>query len=85
MIGTKKRQDFFTTKSDYLRIIHLAKLRNITLDQQFNLKEHNQKLEYTKLKIIGNELERYKKEYGLIDYNDMILDFVKSDKSPSLM
>ena len=44
----------FTTKSDYLRIIHLAKLRNITLDQQFNLKEHNQKLEYTKLKIIGN-------------------------------
>ena len=72
----------FTTKSDYLRIIHLAKLRNITLDQQFNLKEHNQKLEYTKLKIIGNELERYKKEYGLIDYNDMILDFVKSDKSP---
>ena len=72
----------FTTKSDYLRIIHLAKLRNITLDQQFNLKEHNQKLEYTKLKIIANELERYKKEYSLIDYNDMILDFVKSDKSP---
>ena len=72
----------FTTKSDYLRIIHLAKLRNITLDEQFNLKEHNQKLEYTKLKIIANELQRYKKEYGLIDYNDMILDFVKSDKSP---
>ena len=72
----------FTTKSDYLRIIHLAKLRNITLDQQFNLKEHNQKLEYTKLKIIANELDRYKKEYGLIDYNDMILDFVKSNKSP---
>jgi superfamily I DNA/RNA helicase len=72
----------FTTKSDYLRIIHLAKLRNITLDEQFNLKEHNQKLEYTKLKIIANELDRYKKEYGLIDYNDMILDFVKSDKSP---
>ena len=72
----------FTTKSDYLRIIHLAKLRNITLDQQFNLKEHNQKLEYDKLIIIANELRRYKKEYGLIDYNDMILDFVKSDKSP---
>ena len=72
----------FTTKSDYLRIINLAKLRNITLDQQFNLKEHTQKLEYDKLIIIANELDRYKKEYGLIDYNDMILDFVKSDKSP---
>ena len=44
----------FTTKSDYLRIINLAKLRNITLDQQFNLKEHTQKLEYDKLIIIAN-------------------------------
>ena len=44
----------FTTKSDYLRIINLAKLRNISLDQQFNLKEHTQKLEYNKLVIIAN-------------------------------
>jgi len=72
----------FTTKSDYLRIINLAKLRNITIDQQFNLGEHNQDVEYDKLNIIANELERYKKEYNLIDFNDMILDFVKSDKSP---
>ena len=48
----------FTTKSDYLRIINLAKLRNITLDQQFNLKEHSQKLEYDKLRIIASELDR---------------------------
>jgi len=72
----------FTTKSDYLRIINLAKLRNITVDQQFNLGEHNQDVEYDKLTIIANELDRYKKEYSLIDFNDMILDFVKSDKSP---
>ena len=72
----------FTTKSDYLRIINLAKLRNITVDQQFNLGEHNQDVEYDKLNIIANELDRYKKEYALIDFNDMILDFVRSDKSP---
>ena len=48
------------------------------MDQQFDLKEHNQKLEYDKLVIIANELERYKKEYGLKDYNDMILEFTKS-------
>ena len=72
----------FTTKSDYLRIINLAKLRNITIDQQFNLGEHNQDVEYDKLNIIANELDRYKKEYNLIDFNDMILDFVKSDKPP---
>lgn len=73
----------FSTKSDYLRIIHLAKLRNISIDQQYNLKEHNQDVEYRTLIHLAEELKRYKKEYNLIDYNDMILDFVKSDKSPN--
>ena len=31
---------------------------------------------------LSNELTRYKKENNLIDYNDMILDFIRSDKSP---
>ena len=72
----------FTSDSEYLRIINLAKLRNITPEQQFDLAEHNQDLERDKLIIIANEIERYKKEYSLIDFNDMILRFIKSDKSP---
>ena len=73
----------FTSDSEYLRIINLAKLRNITAEQQFDLAEHNQDLERDKLRIIANEIERYKKEYNLIDFNDMILRFIKSDKSPN--
>jgi len=72
----------FTTKSDYLRIIQLAKLRNITPEQQFNLQEHTQDVSVKNLKIFANELNAYKKQYGLIDYNDMILDFIKSDTCP---
>ncbi len=72
----------FTTKSDYLRIIQLAKLRNISVERQYDLQEHTQIVEFDKLKIIANELESYKKQYGLVDYNDMILDFVKSNASP---
>ena len=73
----------FTSDSEYLRIINLAKLRNITAEQQFDLAEHNSDLERDKLRIIANEIERYKKEYNLIDFNDMILKFIKSDKSPN--
>ena len=73
----------FTSDSEYLRIINLAKLRNITPEQQYNLGEHNQDLERDKLRIIAHELERYKKEHTLIDFNDMILEFIKSDKSPN--
>ena len=72
----------FTSDSEYLRIIQLAQLRNITPEQQFDLAEHTQDLERDQLRIIANELIRYKKEYNLIDFNDMILDFVKSDLSP---
>ena len=73
---------FFTSDSEYLQIINLAKLRGITPDQQYDTQEHTQDLERNKLTIISNELERYKKEYGLVDFNDMILNFIKSDKSP---
>ena len=72
----------FTSDSEYLRIINLAKLRNITPEQQYDLGEHNQDLERDKLIIIANEIKRYKKEHVLKDYNDMILEFIKSDKSP---
>ena len=72
----------FSTKSDYLRIIQLSKLRNISLEKQYDLKEHTQDVEFDKLKIISSELESYKKEYNLIDFNDMILDFTKSDTCP---
>jgi len=72
----------FTSDSEYLRIIQLAQLRNITPEQQFDLAEHTQDLERDQLRIIHNELRRYKKEYNLIDFNDMILNFIKSDLSP---
>ena len=72
----------FTTNSEYLRIIQLAKLRGITPEQQYNLQEHSQDLSVRDLKILSNELEAYKKEYGLIDFNDMITQFIKSDSCP---
>ena len=36
------------------------------------------------LRIFANELESYKKQYGLIDFNDMITQFIKSDTCPKL-
>ena len=73
----------FSTKSDYLRILQLAQLRNISFEKQYDLKEHTQDVEFDKLRILSHELERYKKEHTLIDFNDMILEFVKSDASPA--
>jgi len=73
---------FFTSDSEFLQIINLAKVRNITLEQQYNKREHTQDLELDKLYNIAQALRAYKKEHNLIDFNDMILNFVKSDLSP---
>ena len=47
----------FTTNSDYLRVIQLARVRGITPEQQYNLKEHTQDLSVRDLKILSNELK----------------------------
>ena len=73
---------FFTSDSEFLQIINLAKVRNITLEQQYNKREHTQDLELDKLYNIAEALRTYKKERNLIDFNDMILNFIKSDLSP---
>ena len=67
----------FTTKSDLLRITQLAQLRGISPEQQYNLKEHTQDITESELKRFSNELSRYKKEYNLIDFTDMITEFIK--------
>jgi len=72
----------FNTNNDILRIIQLAKLRNITPEQQFNLREHTQDVSLRDLLICHNELKSYKRQYNLIDFTDMITEFVKSDASP---
>ena len=72
----------FTTKSDLLRIVQMAKLRSITPEQQYNLKEHTQDITLKQLKQFVHDLNQYKKDYNLIDFTDMITEFVKSDKSP---
>ena len=78
----EEQTGLFTTNSDYLRVIQLAKLRGITPEQQYNLQEHSQDLSVRDLKNLSNELEEYKKQYGLIDFNDMITQFIKSDVCP---
>jgi superfamily I DNA/RNA helicase len=62
----------FTTKSDLLRIVQLAKLRGITPEQQFNLKEHTQDITVKQLKQFVHDLNQYKKDYNLIDHHDLM-------------
>ena len=78
-------QDYLQLKVIYYVIVQLAKLRGITPEQQYNLKEHTQDITVHQLKQFVHDLNQYKKDYNLIDFTDMITEFIKSDRSPNLM
>ena len=65
-IGYAKYEDdhngFFTTDSEYLRLINLAKLRNIAPEKLYDAGEHNGDLERDKVITIAKELEKYKEQ-----------------------
>jgi DNA helicase-2/ATP-dependent DNA helicase PcrA len=73
---------FFTSDSEELSIIDKARHREISVIQQYDLGEHTKEVSREKLVILDQEIKKYKKEYNLIDFHDMITEFIKSDKCP---
>ena len=57
----REHTGLFTTNSDLLRIIQLARLKNITPEQQYNLKQHTQNIKVRELIDFSHQLKEYKK------------------------
>jgi superfamily I DNA/RNA helicase len=73
----------FSSDSEYLSLINLAKVKQITPLEQFDKNEHLTWVERFKLDAIAKEIENFKKTYGLIDFNDMIEKFLKAEDTKS--
>ena len=72
----------FSSNSEYLTLINLAKSNQIEPIQQFDRNEHLGKLERYKVDAISKEIEDYKEKHELIDYHDMLKKFLDKGKSP---
>ena len=73
---TNQWNGIFSSDSEYLGLINLAKVKQITPEEQFNLNEHLTRIDGYKLNAISKEITNYKKTYGLIDFNDMVESFL---------
>ena len=75
----------FTSDNEYLRIINKAKVKEIPVLDQYDKNEHNRFVDVERdlLYLLDQELKKYKKEKGLVDYDDMLERFVEQDVSPS--
>ncbi len=67
----------FSSSSEYLNLINLARVKQIKTLEQLDLNEHLGKVERDKLEAIDTEIQNYKKTYGLIDFTDMLEKFLE--------
>ena len=83
--ATYEKNEFngiFTSNSEYLSLINLASVRNINILDQLDRNEHLGKIERDKLQIVAKHIEDYKNTYQLIDYNDMLNQFIEQIQLP---
>ena len=72
----------FHPTSEYLSLINLARVKQISAEQQFDLNEHLTWITRGKLIAIEKEINNYKETHGLIDFTDMVQKFLDKGKSP---
>ena len=83
--ATYEKNEFngiFTSNSEYLNLINLASVRNISVLDQLDRNEHLGKIERDKIQVVAKHIEDYKNTYKLIDYNDMLNQFIDQIQLP---
>ena len=83
--ATYEKNEFngiFTSNSEYLSLINLATVRNISVLDQLDRNEHLGKIERDKIQVVAKHIEDYKNTYKLIDYNDMLNRFIDQIQLP---
>ena len=73
---TNSWNGIFSSNSEYLNLINLARVRQTSPLEELDRNEHLSKIERFKLDAIAKEIDDYKKVNGLIDYTDMLDKFL---------
>jgi superfamily I DNA/RNA helicase len=79
---TNNWNGIFSSDSEYLGLINLARVKQISALEQLDLNEHLSRIERDKLDAIDKEINNYKKIYNLIDFTDMIQKFLDTNDTP---
>ena len=74
---------FLTCNNPYFQMIQRAINKDISIRQEFDLNEHDKReIEFDTLNHISRNLLLYKAKNNLLDFNDIIMEVLKSDKIP---
>ena len=70
---TNNWNGIFSSDSEYLGLINLARVKQISVLDQLDLNEHLSKIERNTLDAIEKEINNYKKVYGPVSYTHLTL------------
>jgi len=73
---------FINSDSEYFNLINAARIKNISIEDEYNTDMYSQDLDKRLLQIISDEVQNYKDAYKLIDFTDMIEKFNVSKLCP---
>jgi len=67
---------FVDSNSEYFKLISAAKIKNISIEEEFNSNMYSEDLDFEIVKILKLELDNRKEAFKLVDFNDMIQKFI---------
>ena len=78
----EEKTGFVDSDSEYFNIINAARIKEIPIEDEYNTDMYSQDLDQNLLYILRDELDNYKKAYGLKDFTDMIEKFIVAELCP---
>ena len=73
---------FVDSNSEYFNLINAARIKEISIEDEYNTGMYSQDMDKQLLQIISDELQNYKDSYKLVDFTDMIEKFNVSKLCP---
>jgi len=77
-----EKTGFVDSDSEYFNIINAARIKENTIEEEYNTDMYSEDIDKHQLKILKDEVDNYKQAYGLVDFTDMIERFNVSKLCP---
>ena len=78
----EEKTGFVDSDSEYFNLINAARIKEISIEDEYNIGMYSSELEKNLLYILSDELDNYKKSFHLKDYTDMIEKFIVAELCP---
>jgi superfamily I DNA/RNA helicase len=78
----EEKTGFIDSDSEYFNIINAARIKNISIEEEYNTDMYSEDIDKHMLQILKDEVDNYKDAYKLVDFTDMIERFNVSELCP---